>query len=234
MDEFQNSIIFIAVSATNQFLQFKRGNLMLYQKNCSEKKRLDNLIDKIDRKLKVLPPGKMYITHNGKYLKWYYRPMDNSEAIHISKKNRKLAEQLAQRKYLLLVKKDLEQERTALNFYIKHHKKRPWKSETFLNDKSEYQELLASYFKPISQELYEWMHAPYEQNPYKEEQLKQPIENGKIVRSKSEVMISMLLDKYHIPYRVECKLQVGKKIYYPDFTIRHPETGEFYYWEPNY
>ena len=41
----------------------------------------------------------------------------------------------------------------------------------------------------------------------------------------------MLLYQNQIPYRYECQLQLGDHIIYPDFTIRHPSTGKFYYWE---
>ena len=41
----------------------------------------------------------------------------------------------------------------------------------------------------------------------------------------------MFLTMYHIPFRYECRLDVGNRVYYPDFTIRHPLTGEFFYWE---
>lgn len=68
-------------------------------------------------------------------------------------------------------------------------------------------------------------------NPYKEELAIQPLDNGQKVRSKSEVLISKVLEKYNIPYRTECMLQVGNNIYYPDFTVRHPVTGEYYYIE---
>ena len=34
-----------------------------------------------------------------------------------------------------------------------------------------------------------------------------------------------------IPFRYECELQLGEIFIYPDFTIRHPKTGEIYYWE---
>lgn len=204
---------------------------MLYQKICAEKSRLEKMIQRIETMLKKLPIGKMYISRNGKNFKWYYRAEKDSDAVYIPKKKRKLAEQYAQKKYLSLLKKDLEQECRALDFYIRHHKERPWEAETFFNSNLGYQELLLPYFKPKSQELSEWMQAPYEKNPHWEKQLKQPLENGNIVRSKSEVMISMILDKYHIPYRVECKLEIGGNIYYPDFTIRHPETGEYYYYE---
>ena len=35
----------------------------------------------------------------------------------------------------------------------------------------------------------------------------------------------------HIPYRYDARLDIGNHVYYPDFTIRHPVTGEYYYWE---
>lgn len=51
------------------------------------------------------------------------------------------------------------------------------------------------------------------------------------LRSKSEVLIDMVLRKYHIPFRYECELVLNDTIIFPDFTIRHPHTGEYYYWE---
>ena len=204
---------------------------MLYQKACAEKARLEKEIRKIDKKLRSFPAGKMFITRNGKYSKWYYRTEDDLSPVYIPKKERKLAERYAQKKYLLQMKKDLQQEKTALDFYIRHHKQRPWKSDTFLEDKPEYIELIEPYFKPKSQELIEWVNEPYEKNPYKEELAIQSLDNGQKVRSKSEVLISKVLEKYNIPYRTECMLQVGNNIYYPDFTVRHPVTGEYYYIE---
>ena len=41
----------------------------------------------------------------------------------------------------------------------------------------------------------------------------------------------MLLYQKKIPYRYEYQLQLGEHIVYPDFTLRHPSTGNFYYWE---
>ena len=41
----------------------------------------------------------------------------------------------------------------------------------------------------------------------------------------------MLLVMYNIPFRYECRLDVADNTYYPDFTIRHPLTGETIYWE---
>ena len=52
-----------------------------------------------------------------------------------------------------------------------------------------------------------------------------------MVRSKSEAHIAWALYNHHIPYRYECDLQTEATTYYPDFTIRHPKTGELYIWE---
>ena len=51
------------------------------------------------------------------------------------------------------------------------------------------------------------------------------------MRSKSEAMIAMSLYVQKIPYRYECELKLGSITLFPDFTIRHPETGEIFYWE---
>ncbi len=41
----------------------------------------------------------------------------------------------------------------------------------------------------------------------------------------------MLLYTHKIPFRYECALSLNHVVIYPDFTIRHPITGQIYYWE---
>lgn len=41
----------------------------------------------------------------------------------------------------------------------------------------------------------------------------------------------MLLYINQIPFRYECSLTLGETTLFPDFTIRHPQTGDIYYWE---
>ena len=125
----------------------------------------------------------------------------------------------------------MQEEYRAINFYLRHHKDNIGRAESLLIDKSEYQDLLAPYYKATSQELSEWSNTPYEGNLKYPEQLNQRASNGKYVRSKSEVLIDMTLFMNQIPFRYECALELGGMIFYPDFTIRHPKTGEVYYWE---
>ena len=104
-------------------------------------------------------------------------------------------------------------------------------SEHLLRNIQGFNELLSPYFQPVSQQLSEWQHAPYEQNPKYPEQLIHKTPSGHLVRSKSEAMIALYLHTQKIPFRYECALQLGESTLYPDFTIIHPDTGEMFYWE---
>lgn len=124
----------------------------------------------------------------------------------------------------------LEQEKSALSFYLRHHSKES-SSHQFLTQESGYSELLISYFTPTSHELADWMSEPYEKNPFHPELCIHKTSNGNFVRSKSEAMIAMLLHSNQIPFRYEASLSLDETTLYPDFTIRHPLTGKYYYWE---
>ena len=51
------------------------------------------------------------------------------------------------------------------------------------------------------------------------------------MRSKSEAIIATMLHVNRIPFHYEEALHLGKRVIYPDFTIRHPVTGQVHYWE---
>lgn len=93
------------------------------------------------------------------------------------------------------------------------------------------EELISPYFTPLSQELTDWMNADFEHCAKSPDNLIHKTSSGKMVRSKSEAMIDLALHLNKIPYRYECVLTIGNTRFYPDFTIRHPETGELFYWE---
>lgn len=124
-----------------------------------------------------------------------------------------------------------DSERRAISFYLRHHQKRPWKSERLLADNPGYQELLLPAYRPVSERLAEWAKEPYQKCEKEPEKLTVRIPDGSFVRSKSEALIAMILFKYRIPFRYECALHLGDITYFPDFTIRHPKTGEVFYFE---
>lgn len=206
----------------------KGACVMLYQRIKTEYERLCNQIASVKHEMKDLPPGKLTCCHHKNSSKWYQS--DGHQRIYIPKDNRLLAEQLARKKYLSKLLEDLENEKVALSFYLRHHSP-SGKAEELLTSPSEYQQLLLPYFKPLSQELSDWMNSPYEHSKSHPENLIYKGVDNTLLRSKSEVLIDMLLRTHNIPYRYECALHLGDSILYPDFTIRHPQTGAFYYWE---
>ncbi|MBO5070978.1 MAG: ATPase [Roseburia sp.] len=205
---------------------------------CSERQRLEQKITSIQDEIRELPNGKLICVRNGNYTKWFQS--DGHKCTYIPRKNRKLAEQLAAKKYLSLQKEELLQEQKAIDFYLSHHST-DCRAHQLLSDHSGYSELLSPFFTPSSQELLEWMNSPYEHNQMYPEQLIQKTGAGIYVRSKSEAIIVMLLHIHKVPFRYECALHLENNVIYPDFTIRHPQTGQIFYWEhfgmmdnPNY
>jgi len=129
---------------------------------------------------------------------------------------------------LSLKLKDLLQEKNAIDFFLNHHVGN--QADELLMHK-EFQRLLSPFFHPLSKELDDWMNSPFDCNQaYPEKRIQKTI-SGHTVRSKSEALIDMALYINRIPFRYECALQLGNHTIYPDFTIRHPTTGETYYWE---
>lgn len=183
----------------------------------------------LKKQLVHYPDGKLICTQNGSYSKWYLS--DGKNKTYIPKSQRHFAEKMATKRYLLCQLEDLEQEKRALNFYLKHHNSSLGNAEQLLAKNPEYSKLLFENFQPISNELKEWMNSPYVKNEKYPENLKVKTISGDYVRSKSEMLIDTVLQKYHLPYRYECQLKFGDVILYPDYTIRHPKSGKFFYWE---
>ncbi len=206
----------------------KGGVITLYEKMLKECQRLERESEAIQDELRRLPEGKLICCYDGTKSKWYRS--DGHQKTYIPKKDFTLASQLAKKKYLTLKLDEVLKEKRAIDFYLNHHTSVS-RADALLTESSEYQKLLSGHFALISKELEEWKNAPYEKSKKHPERLIYKSVSGNIVRSKSEMMIDMLLFQHHIPYRYECALKLGDTVVYPDFTIRHPITGQVYYWE---
>ena len=200
---------------------------MIYEKIEKEYERIKKEIEETQKQIEELPQGKLQCVQDGKRLRWY-RCIDGTRK-YLSKKKGELTEKLALKKYLLSLLSGLNQEKTAIEFYLKHHKTN--QEMELLNPTSPYYPLLKSYFLPNDESNQKWMKEEFSQNENYKEQLIYKSSSGNIVRSKSELMIDMLLYMNKIPFRYECALQLGELTIYPDFTILHPVTKELYYWE---
>ncbi len=195
----------------------------------AEKSRLEKEIEILQKRIEQLPEGKLIYASNGDYRQWYQSNGHHKK--YIPKKNKHLAELLAEKKYLSCLLEDFIGEKRAIEFYLRHHHSGVGKTQEILTEMPEYQELLAPQFIPKSQELNNWMNSPYERNSKNPENLIHRGSSGNFVRSKSEAIIDMFLHMNKIPFRYECALHLKEVTLFPDFTIRHPVTGETIYWE---
>lgn len=194
-----------------------------------EKQRLEAKIKSLQKQLAIFPKGKLYIVPNRQYSKWYQT--DGHTSTYIPKKNRNLAERLAVKKYLSAKLDACTHEMNAIEFYLRHHDSHTEEEAQQLLHSPAYQELLSKFFAPSNQEFSDWMQSPYEHNPLYPEQLLHKGSSGILLRSKSEAIIEMFLYVNQIPFRYECALPLGESMFYPDFTILHPHTGQVFYWE---
>ena len=169
-----------------------------------------------------------FCTRNNKYYKWYYT--DKGKTKYIPKSERKLAEQLVKRKYLESRLRKFKQEEKRIDIYLKQYSLDEF-SSYHVEEHPELQKLLSGVYVPLKQELDEWVNASYTNNPKEPQKLIHKTIPGILVRSKSEALIINALFGHKIPFRYECLLQIQNVSIYPDFTIRHPVTGEVYYWE---
>lgn len=199
---------------------------MIYQQVLVEHKRLAHQITLIQQELDRMPEGHLLCAKNGEYYKYYQS--DGHRQIYIPKSNFDLIQILARKKYLSLQLKECKQKIAALQLYLDA-------SETFsktsLLHTEPYSSLLSEYYSVTSHALDEWMREDYPANMKYQEQLIHKTVSGHLVRSKSEALIAMVLYNHKIPFRYEASLQLGDATIYPDFTIRHPKTGEYFYWE---
>lgn len=140
-----------------------------------------------------------------------------------------MAKELAYRKYLTALRIELEDELKIFQRYVKKTSQN--KSQKMLIESAEMRRLTSDFFTPTNHKLAQWMNAPYEKNTGYPETLVHKSISGNCLRSKSEALIDMLLFKAKIPYRYESQLIIGNNLFFPDFTIRHPITEEYYYWE---
>lgn len=195
----------------------------------AESKKLKRQIKQLEKIIDKMPVGDLQVAKNGKYLKWYIGY--GKERMYLPKSDYELARNLARKKYYKLKLNNLLREKRAIDYYLRHHDKDALDREIKFVNSFEYKDLLGKIYYSQKDELTRWMNEPYKKNTSHPEDLIHDTIAGYNVRSKSEALIVSYLTKYQIPHRYDCLLNIGDVYVFPDFTIRHPKTGEIIYWE---
>ena len=201
---------------------------MFYEKIKQEVQRVSRKINDTERQLAQFPEGHLSCLNNGPYTKWYH--VLPGGRTYIPKKDRSFAEQLAHKQYFDAYLQDLKRERDALNAYLAHYQNPSLKTEALIEN-PQYTQLITNAGKLTKEESAEWANAPYDRNMAHPEHLRFKSASGNTVRSKSESFIDQALYLKKIPFRYEAALTLNDITLYPDFTIRHPSTGELWLWE---
>ena len=209
-------------------ITIKEEEYLVTEKMKKKVEQVQKEIQRISKQLNTYPEGKLVSIRNGNWYKYYVS--DGHTKTYIPAEKRELARQLAWKKYLTCFLEDLEQEKCAIEAYL--HKMSKKKHIDRLIEKNQgCIALLGERIKTRNQVIEDWLMEEYETNQEFPETLRHNTIAGHMVRSKSEAMITSYLYSNQIPYRYECALTLEGVTLYPDFTIRHPKTGQIYYWE---
>ena len=85
-------------------------------------------------------------------------------------------------------------------------------------------------YAPLFPNPMEWELLEEEQNTYKKEE-RRHYYKGVYFRSKSEVLVAMVLDSNGLEYKYEVALHINGRTIYPDFVIRRKRDGKIFIWE---
>ena len=210
--------------------------MILYDKILHEKEHLSVKIHDLDLKIASLPEGSLVCRKSGPRYKFYQEIYDNTQKnskrlIYLSKKKETIVHALAEKTILRRERQDIAEEMKALDLYLSAHRSLPERAyERLIRCRPLYDMI---YPRLIKQDeiIQQWQNKVYESNPAFPDTLTVPSVDGGMVRSKSEAFIAFELRKHGIPFRYECRLDLGTSVSYPDFTILHPAQYRIIIWE---
>ncbi len=177
------------------------------------------------------PEGSLRVLKKGGYNQYYVRtdPKDTNGA-YIKKKREGLAYALAQKDYDERIIKQAMLEKEALEEYISLVAKCPIESiYDTLSDAR--RNLVNPIFMKDEEYRRIWMAEEYERMPF-DDSLPFYSSAGVRLRSKSEVMIADMLERYDIPYKYEYPLKLeGLGTARPDFLCLNVKRRKEFVWE---
>ncbi len=163
----------------------------------------------------------------------YYQMLETRDTVgvYITRKNKVLASQLAQKEYdnklLAVLEKQLKTINRFLNSYNPDEVLKVFES---LNDSRKL--LVTPEYLPDEEYVKQWLCRPYRKLPFNAGDPEYYTANHELVRSKSEIIIANTLKSYNIPYRYEFPVyEDGIPIGAPDFNCLNVRLRKEYYWE---
>ncbi|SCZ79799.1 hypothetical protein SAMN02910350_01976 [Pseudobutyrivibrio xylanivorans] len=186
----------------------------------SRREYLQNIITITTSELKNSPSGKLRINkHNSGYQYYIRKDSKDINGKYISKKDYPLAKALAQRDYNLKVQELAIKEKKILDRLTDFYS--TGDCDSFISQMPDQKAILVDPIKESDEKYIEnWLSTATPADTFMNEGLIYDNGKGIMMRSKSEVIISKILDEKGIPYIYEKPLALSKfKTVRPDFTI---------------
>ena len=202
---------------------------------------LSNLLAIKQKALKAAPEGNLRISKSNGAVQYYHKSTSEKTGGHyILAKNKKLAQQLAQKEYDKKVLAAANQELKLLNRTLHQYEQLQIRSKIAEKIFSRLTKMRQKLIKPVrlADETFaaQWLGLSYEKKPFAEDSTKYATARGDFVRSKSENIIADTLYRMSIPYRYEFPLELktedGRRIkLHPDFCCLNLRARQEFYWE---
>ncbi|MBR4947814.1 MAG: hypothetical protein IKZ29_04575 [Clostridiales bacterium] len=193
---------------------------------------IDKRIERITERIKNAPDGTLRISKTQNVNQYYHRKLSNDTlGKYIPRKDRSVAEGLAQKDYDIKLLEALTSQQKAIKQFLNTFDPDA-AQQVFTNLTAARQALVTPEFLSDEEYIEQWMNEPYERLGFKKDDQEFYTAKGERVRSKSEILIADALLRNNIPYRLEFPVYDGKIIIgAPDFKCLNVRLRKDYYWE---
>ena len=191
---------------------------------------LEKQIEERTKNIINSPEGMLRIVNRGTYNQYYVRQKCEKAGVYLKKSDIKRIMLLAQKKYDALFIEEAKKEQELIESFLENY------SGTIPEIYNKFPDEIRDKLRPadLTDDEYAkmWKSIPYTPKEFGKGDAVHLTNLGLRVRSKSEVIIAGVLDKFDIPYKFECPLKLANgKIIHPDFTILNKKTREIVYYE---
>ena len=191
---------------------------------------LEKMRARIEERQRTEPAGTLRISKSRGRVQFYHRET-RSDRQGSYLRDGALAERLAQKDYDRKVLNVIKTEQDCLLQYLGVYESQTLEG-VYPMLSEDRQKLVTPLVLPDELFVKEWMEKPYTGLGFAEDAPEYITDRGERVRSKSELIIANLLNRYHIPYRYEAPYELpGFGTVYPDYTVLNVRTRTTWYWE---
>ncbi|MBR2751603.1 MAG: hypothetical protein IKD90_10780 [Clostridiales bacterium] len=203
--------------------------LMFLRKRLSELKQAEK---KACQEISELPVGRLRVSNQNGFLRFYHvNEKSDLRGKYIKKDNTQLARELAQKDYNLRLIKSIEQEKKAIEIFLKSLPKIS-PEDTYTTLAPARKEMVQAMFMEGEDYARWWLAQPYIPNPSFPEEKIYATKRGEFVRSKAEAMIADSYYDMRIPYKYDYPVEVEPGRYrYADFATLDVRNGKVFYHE---